>query len=599
MHDFKTSYRTHTCGELREKDIDKEVKLVGWVRSIRDLGNIVFVVLADRYGLTQLVFQDDALKKFESAEIKREHVIQIIGTVREREPEMYEPIPTGKIEVVVKDFKLVSRSEMPPFELIEEKKRFLPKTDIRYKYRYLDLRRHEALKKIEITSKFLSIVSRILWQKGFLYVPTPYLIKSTPEGAKDFIVLSSKLKGHYFSLPQSPQIYKQLLMIGSLDRYFQFAKCFRDEDLRADRQPEFTQLDIEMSFVSKEEIMKIVEEVISETFKEVEGITPQFETVKYSEAITIYGSDKPDLRRREKIYDLSDVFKKTGYKIFERILKTGGKIYGIFFPKTISSKQAKGFIDFIQEQGGKGMTWLLYSKESKEFYSIPKSIVESFSSEEITKLKEIFKPHTDGTLYIIADKKDRALKFMGSLRKKIIDELFDVKEYDSEHSFVWVIDAPLFTIEDGKFTYKHHPFTLPKTTDFDDLLDIETESYDLVIDGIEVGGGSLRVYDPDLQIRIFKYLGYKEEEIMQNFGHLINALKFGPPPHGGIALGIERIGMILSKAEKISEVVAFPKSYRSYSPIDDSPMKIDEKIKKEYGLIESEEDELKDLLDSF
>ncbi len=600
MQDLKTSYRSHTCGELREKDVGKEVKLIGWVRSIRDLGGILFVVLADRYGLTQLVFQDKALEEFERLEIKREYVIQITGKVRPRQPEMYEPIPTGKIEVVVESLKLISKSEMPPFELIEEKKRFLPKPEIRYKYRYLDLRRHEALSKIETLSKFLSIASKILWEKGFIYVPTPYLIKPTPEGAKDFIALSSKLRGYYFALPQSPQIYKQLLMIGSLDRYFQFAKCFRDEDLRADRQPEFTQLDIEMSFVTKEEIMRLVEEIIISAFKEIKGIEPKFKIMKYKDAIEKYGTDKPDLRREESIQELTDVFENTQYNIFKKIIKTGGKIFGIFFPIIITQKQAKNLIEFLQEQGGKGMTWLLYSEQQNEFYSIPKSIIDAFSDDEITKLKKIFEPKSDGTLFIVADKKDRALKFLGALRKKIIDEFFDDNE--KQHSFVWVIDAPLFTIEEGKFTYKHHPFTLPKTKDFekiDDLLGIETESYDLIIDGIEVGGGSLRIFDPELQMKIFRYLGYDDEKIMENFGHLINALKFGPPPHGGIAIGIERMAMILSNANRVAEVVAFPKTYKAYSPIDDSPMKLDDDIRKEYGLIENDEENLEELLNEF
>ncbi|MFW6025257.1 MAG: aspartate--tRNA ligase [Candidatus Woesearchaeota archaeon] len=599
-------HRSHKCDELRKKDIEKKVTLAGWIRAKRNHGGIVFCQLADRYGLTQLVFSPEFTKSFDSLDIGREYVIKIEGKVRKRVEGTKENIKTGDIEVEVYEYKIINKSKVPPFEITEEKERYLPEEEIRLKYRYLDLRRKEMIKNIEIRSKIIEKANKFFFDKDFKYIQTPNLIKPTPEGAKDFLVPSRMKKRGFYALPQSPQLLKQLLMIGSQDKYFQIAKCFRDEDLRSDRQPEFTQIDMEMSFVEEKDIKKLITELLKEVMDEFDK-EYEFKRLDYDEAIENYGTDSPDLRYEMKINDVTDIFKDTSYNIFKRVIENKQRIKAIKCPKLMKkgfdNKRANQLIKFAQKNGALGLTWLYVDKDS-EINSIPETIIKSYSKKEKEELKTKLNAKEDDVILFIADDNLKALNIAGKVREETHNEFYEKPKKDV---FVWVENPPLFVIEEGELKFMHHPFTQPKEPqklkDFNPLKDkIYSKGYDIVLNGWEIGGGSIRIHKKEIQKKIFEILGYNDEEIQKRFGFFMEALKYGAPPHGGIAIGLDRLSAMIANKNSIKEVIAFPKNKKMQGLFDGTPIEIDEDILKEYNLkyddIE-DIDEVEDLLDEF
>ncbi len=597
MATLATSMRTHDCGCLRLEDVGKRVKLIGWARLIRDHGGAKFIDLCDREGCTQLVFEPASFSRMELVdEIGREYVIQVEGTVRKR-PEGTEDatVKTGDVEVLVDTMKIISPSVTPPFEIIEEKSRFLPAEDIRLRWRVLDLRRRQMVRNLGIRSRITKVIRDFFHEHGFWEIETPYLVRSTPEGARDFVVPVRTLPGHFYSLPQSPQLYKQLLMVGGLDRYFQIARCFRDEDLREDRQPEFTQVDFEMSFMNAREIRALVENLIKILWKEILGIDDvQFKELPLTEAFQKYGTDKPDLRFDMPIVDVTDLAKETSYQIFLKIIEKRGVIKCIRAPslhvKVFSVKDAQRLIDHaIQVLGAKGLTWIIV-EDSNSLRSIPESIADTIPLEIQKQLVERMQAQKGDILFFVADAEHRALVIMGHLRNYLAT-LLELKK-SSQWSFVWIVDPPFFERdEEGNILNKpsHHPFTSPKIPSEDYLLrpkeEIFAEAYDLVINGIEVGGGSIRIHDALLQRKIFELLGYAEDEMEKKFGFLLRALELGAPPHGGMALGLDRLVMVMGGGTNIRDFIAFPKTKKFLSHVDGAPTPLDEERLDELGIV--------------
>ncbi|HDD46282.1 MAG TPA: aspartate--tRNA ligase [Candidatus Aenigmarchaeota archaeon] len=601
-----TSYRTHNCGCLRLSDVGKKVKLAGWARLIRDHGGVKFIDLCDREGCTQVVFDPAFFKNMETAEkIGREYVIQVEGKVRKRPAGTEDKgNPTGDIEVVVEKLKILNTSKTPPFELIEEKKRFLPNEEIRLKWRYLDLRRREMIKRIKIRHEVVKTIRDFLLSKGFWELETPCLVRSTPEGARDFLVPSRLHPGKFYALPQSPQLYKQLIMISSLDRYFQVARCFRDEDIREDRQPEFTQIDIEMSFVTAKEVMELVEGLIKKVWSDILGVKDvKFRRLTYDESMKLYGTDKPDLRYGLEIVDVSEIVKSCGYKIFNSVIKKGGKVKCInasgaykickkgkrvFNPKSVAK-----LIAYVNSIGGKGLTWIIV--EDKRLSSIPPTIAESLGKDVQRNLIKRMEAKEGDILFFVADEEKKALAVCGEVRKKVAEMMGLVK--DNKWSFVWVVDPPYFEHVEEGFELKpsHHPFTMPKKGSVEylkqDLEKIKADAYDLVINGVEVGGGSIRMHSADMQREILKLMGYSKKEMEEKFGFLIKALEYGAPPHGGIAFGLDRLVAIITNSKSIRDVIIFPKTKNFVSLVDDAPKKVDEKQLKELNIIALSADE--------
>ena len=593
---FRTSYRSHSCGDLRESDIGRSVRLVGWARLIRDHGGAKFIDLYDREGCTQIVIENSNLHTnlFNIIEnIGRESVIQVEGIVRKRpkgtEDDSY---PTGSIEVVAQDIRILSESETPPFELVEEKKSFLPSEDVRLKWRFLDLRRRDMIRNLSLKNDISRIVRNFLWRHGFWEIETPYLVRSTPEGARDFIVPVRAIPGTFYALPQSPQLYKQLLMVSGMDRYFQFARCFRDEDLRESRQPEFTQIDIEMSFVDKEDIISLVELMIKELWSKLLGVRNiEFKRLKYDEAIKKYGTDKPDLRYGMEIRDVTHIVEKGEYKVFRKAIEQGARIKAIRaegIADRFTSKDAQRLIDYvINVLKGKGLTWIIV--KDNDLVSIPQTIAESFPREVRVELIQYLDARDGDILFLVADKELKALSILGEVRRRLAEML---NLYRQDWSFVWILDPPYFKRDlDGNVLRSptHHPFTSPLEASIEYLQQplekIYANAYDLVINGEEIGGGSIRIHDPEIQRKILELLGYTEKEAEQRFGFLINAFRYGAPPHGGLAIGLDRLAMIMARERSIREVIAFPKTKNFYSPVDGAPTPVDEAKLNELGIV--------------
>ena len=570
-------YRTKTCGELRITDVDKQVTLSGWVQRVRRMGGMTFADLRDRYGITQLVFNEetaDSALWAEANKLGREYVIQVTGTINERSSKNSK-IPTGEIEIAVSSLTVLNAAETPPFTIEDNTD---GGDDIRMKYRYLDLRRPCVRRNLEMRHKMAFEVRNYLDKQGFLEVETPVLIGSTPEGARDFVVPSRMNPGQFYALPQSPQTLKQLLMVAGFDRYFQIVKCFRDEDLRADRQPEFTQIDCEMIFVEQEDVLEIFEGMAKHLFKTIRGIeiTEPFPRMPWIEAMTKYGSDKPDLRFGMEFVELMDVLKGHGFSVFDEAAYIGG-----ICAKGAASytrKQLDALTDFVKRPqiGAKGM---VYARVEADGH-VKSSVDKFYSQEVLQQMKAVFSAEP-GDLILILSGADamKTRKQLCELRLHVADQL-GLRD-KNQFACLWVVDFPLFewSEEEGRLMAMHHPFTSPKPEDIP-LLDSDpaaarANAYDMVINGVEVGGGSIRIHDSELQDKMFKILGFTEERAREQFGFLLDAFKFGAPPHGGLAYGLDRWVSLFAGLDSIRDCIAFPKNNSGRDVMLDAPAPLD------------------------
>ncbi len=575
-------YRTHTCGELRIQDVGKTVVLSGWVHRSRDLGGMTFIDLRDRYGITQLVFNMETNAELceKARKLGREYVIRIKGKVVERENKNPN-LPTGDIEIIVEELQVLNQSETPPFIIENETD---GGEDLLMRYRYLDLRRPVRQEALMLRHKMAQAVRKYLSEQNFIEIETPFLIKSTPEGARDFIVPSRLHPGEFYALPQSPQVFKQLLMVAGYDRYFQLVKCFRDEDYRADRQPEFTQIDCEMSFVEQEDILQMFEGLAKFLFKEIKGIDfdKPFPRLSYAEAMEKYGTDKPDIRFGMTIHDLTDVVKGKGFKVFDDAQYIGG-ICAKNIAEDYSRKKLDQLTNFVKQPqiGAKGLVWIKYNKDG----SFKSSIDKFYTQDDLKKIASIFKAEPNDLILIISGEKTHSLSVLGSLRLEMANRLNLRKP--NEFAPLWIIDFPLleWDEEEQRYVAMHHPFTSPKEEDLH-LLDtdpakVRANAYDFVINGVEIGGGSIRIHDSELQKKMFKVLGLSDEEAEEKFGFLMNAFKYGAPPHGGIAFGFDRWVALFNNSQSIRDVIAFPKNSSGRDVMLDSPAPVSEKQLKE------------------
>jgi|TARA_B100001964_G_C14232102_1_gene600545 aspartyl-tRNA synthetase len=579
--------RTNTCGELVKKDIKKEVCLMGWVCSSRDHGGIIFIDLRDRYGITQVVFNPKHDKKGhkEAEVLRREDVISVRGKVRARGKGLENPkLKTGQIEVLVDDVEVLNKAETPPLEVED---RIDMNEDVRLKYRYLDLRRPTMQRNILLRHKAVKFVRDYFDGLGFLEIETPALSKSTPEGARDYLVPSRVNPGKFYALPQSPQILKQICMISGFDKYFQIVKCFRDEDLRADRQPEFTQIDVEMSFVEQEDVFLVIEGLLRGLWKKILGKDVKgFKKITYEEAMSKYGTDKPDLRFGLELVDVSDIVPKSKFEVFTKVVSGKGKV------KCVNAKKCSGFsrkdldalIEFVKIYDAKGMAWMKVTEKGLE-----SNIVKYFDEKVQRELIKATDAKKGDLLLFVADHKHHIVDVaLGHLRNKLARGLKLTS--GKEDSFVWVTDFPLleFDEDEQKHVAVHHPFTSPRDEDLkfldSDVEKVRAKAYDITLNGVEIGGGSIRIHEQELQKKMFKILGISEKDAMGKFGFLLNAFKYGAPPHGGIALGMDRIVAILTGNTSIREVIAFPKTKNAEDLMMETPNVVDEKQLKELNV---------------
>ena len=576
-------YRDHKLNELRMENIGEEVTLSGWISKVRDLGHFVFIDLRDRYGVTQILLNEEVSgsELFEEAKkYKNEWVLKVTGVVAERSSKN-KNIPTGDIEIEAKKIEVLSRAKQLPFEISETGNL---SENMRLTYRYLDIRRPKMLNNIIKRNDMLFSIRKFMNENGFLDVDTPILAKATPEGARDFIVPSRTNKGDFYALPQSPQLFKQILMVSGIDKYYQLAKCFRDEDLRADRQPEFTQLDVEMSFVEQEDVISMAEELTKTVFKDVTGIeiTEKFPRMSYDDAMNFYGSDKPDLRFDMKLIDLSEETADCGFGVFENALKDGGNVKAIVAPNAekFSRKYIKDLEDYVKTYfKAKGLAYIKMN-ESGEINS---PIAKFFSEEKLAQIIEKLGIKNNEVALILADKYKVVHDGLGALRLKLGEELELIDK--NAFKFLWVVDFPMFewSEEENRYKAQHHPFTSIKEEDrkyldTNELAKIKTDSYDIVLNGYEIGGGSIRIHDEDLQAKVFEKLGFSQEELEDKFGFFLEVLKYGVPPHGGLAYGIDRWLMAMLKEDSIKEVIPFPKTNKGQDLMTGAPAGIEEQV---------------------
>lgn len=579
--------RTHHCGELRKEHIGQTVSLCGWIQRRRDHGGIIFINLRDRSGIVQLVFDPDvAGKYFTVAEQARpEYVLSATGEVRHRiEGQVNTGMATGEVEVYITEVEILNTAKTPPF-LIEDG------VDcdemIRLKYRYLDLRRPELQKNFELRHKLTMAVRNFLDSKGFWEIETPMLTVSTPEGARDFLVPSRVHPGSFYALPQSPQLFKQLLMVSGMERYFQITRCFRDEDLRADRQPEFTQIDMEMSFLSQDEIMNLMEEMMQKIYKELMGIEIQrpFLRMSYSEAMNRFGSDKPDLRFGMELIDLSDTVKDCGFKVFADAVKNGGcvKCINAKGGSKYSRREFDALVKFAALYGAKGLAWIIVEEQG-----VKSPIAKFFNEEELAAIIKAAGAEVGDALLIVADQWFTTCNVLGNLRLEIArkENLLD----DDAACFLWVVDFPMFEYseEEQRYVAMHHPFTMPKDEDIALLEEapekVCAKAYDMILNGVELGGGSIRIHDAEVQKKIFKLLNLSDEDVQEKFGWFVKAFEYGAPPHGGLAFGLDRMVMLMRKCDSIRDVIAFPKTQNASCLVTDAPGSVDEKQLRELGI---------------
>lgn len=587
--------RTKYCGHISEEDLNKEVILNGWVHRIRNHGGVIFIDLRDREGIVQCVVEEkDNPKVYDLADsLKSEYVVAIRGKVRRRPPGTEnQKLKTGYYEVVIEELEILNTSEVPPFP-IDEETPISEETKLRY--RYLDLRRESMKENLLFRHRAYQTVRKVLVEEGFVEIETPFLTKSTPEGARDFLVPSRLHPGKFYALPQSPQLFKQILMVAGFDRYFQIVKCLRDEDLRADRQPEFTQIDFEMSFVDEEDVMAFSERLIATLFKELLGIELKrpFDRMPYREAMERYGSDKPDRRFGLELIDLTDIFSNTEFKVFRQAIDNGGVVKAINFKgSNLSRKEIDELTQFVQSLGAKGLAWIKVEEDK-----LNSPIVKFFSQEETQKLLERVQAEVGDVIFFSADKREMVYKVLGSLRLHIGKKynLINTENFD----VFWVVDFPLmeWDEEEKRFVSLHHPFTSPREEDIpllkkalevEDLEEkkklvhsVRARAYDLVINGYEVGGGSIRIHRREVQELVFRLLQISDMEAREKFGFLLDALKYGAPPHGGLAFGFDRLLAIMRGLDSIRDVIAFPKTQKGICPLTGAPDYVDPKQLKE------------------
>lgn len=584
LGDWKRSYY---CGEPRAAMVDQELTLVGWVRSRRDHGGVIFVDLRDRSGICQIVFnpEGDAESHEKAKQIRSEDVIAVRGVLAKRSPETINPdLPTGEVELRSRGLRLLNASQVPPFIIDDETD---ANENTRLKYRYLDLRRPQSMGPLLLRYRMTKLIRDYLDGLGFIDVETPVLTKSTPEGARDYLVPSRIYHGKFYALPQSPQLFKQILMVGGLDRYFQIVKCFRDEDLRADRQPEFTQLDMELSFVQSEDVMAVVEGMISLLFKELKGIELKrpFAKLTYEQAMNRFGSDKPDMRFGLELCDFTDALRNCQAKVFTAAIQKGGVVKGMRIPNggTLSRKDLDDMTPFVATFGARGVAW---TKITAEGWQSP--MAKFLSADEQAQIERISGAEIGDVVLFSADSAKVVHDSLGNLRLHLGEKLGLIPEKD--YALVWVVDFPLmeFDAEEKRYIALHHPFTAPLDKDLH-LLDSEpakarSKAYDLALNGTEVGGGSIRIHQVELQRKILGLMGIDAQEAQDKFGFLLEALSFGAPPHGGIAFGIDRLAMLLSGAKSLRDVIAFPKSQRAVCMLTEAPSEVAPRQLRELGI---------------
>ena len=584
LETLKGMERTNNCGELRKNDEGKEVQLAGWVSRRRDHGGLIFVDMRDRSGIVQIVFDAAEMgADFSKAEtLRNEFVIGIRGKVRARSAETVNPkMATGEIEIVTSELRILNKAKTPPFYIqdgvdVDE--------NVRLRYRYLDLRRPEMQQNIMLRHRVTKIMRDYLDENGFLEIETPMLCRSTPEGARDFLVPSRLNPGQFYALPQSPQIFKQLLMVSGFEKYFQIVRCFRDEDLRADRQPEFTQLDIETSFLNQDDIITLMEGLIKKIFEstlDVKVETP-FKRMSWQEAMDRFGTDKPDLRFGMELQDISEYVKGSDFKVFTSVLESGGQIKVIKVDDyaNIPRKELDGLVEYVKTYGAKGLAWIQYAEEG-----IKSPFKKFYSDETFEQIKKATGAKTGDLLLVVGDKASVVAQALGELRLEMARRrnLIDAEKL----CFLWVVDFPMFEYveEDKRYKAMHHPFTSPREEDVEFLLTapekVKANAYDIVLNGVEVGGGSLRIYQSDLQEKVFEAIGLTKEEAHAKFGFLMDAFEYGTPPHGGIAFGLDRLVMLMAKRKSIRDVIAFPKTQSAIDPMSHAPSEVDEKQLRE------------------
>ncbi|EQB87154.1 aspartyl-tRNA synthetase [Clostridium punense] len=578
--------RNQMCGELRESHVGQKVTVMGWVQRKRNLGSLVFIDLRDRTGLLQVVFGEEINKEaFEKADLaKSEYCIAVTGEIIKREAPNAN-LPTGMVELKGESIKILSESETPPIYIKED---LDASENIRLKYRYLDLRRPDMQKILMIRHKAAKVVRDYLDENGFLEMETPMLTKSTPEGARDYLVPSRNYPGMFYALPQSPQIFKQLLMVSGFDRYFQIVKCFRDEDLRANRQPEFTQIDLEMSFVELDDVIALNEGLIKRVFKEVGDVEVNLpiRRMPYAEAMDKYGSDKPDLRFGMEIKNITEAVRGTEFAVFKNAIENGGSVRAIVAENSadMGRKKLDKLGEFVKTYKAKGLAWIAY-KEGE----IKSPISKFFDEEGMNKIIEAAGAKPGDLILIVADMDSVVLQSLGALRLELAKEL-GILENNKEFNFVWITEFPLleYDEEEQRYVALHHPFTAPMDEDLQyldtDPKRVRAKAYDIVLNGEELGGGSIRIHDTKLQEKMFSLLGFTQESAWERFGFLLEAFKYGPPPHGGLAYGLDRMIMFLAGTDNIKDVIAFPKNQNAYCPMSEAPNVVEEKQLKELGI---------------
>ena len=592
---MKGLHRTHRCTEVTTAQIGETVTVMGWVQKSRNKGGIIFVDLRDRSGILQIIFEESDIgtQGFEKAyKLRSEFVIAVVGRVEARSGAVNDNLATGKIEIRAKEMRILSEAQTPPFPIEENSK---TKEELRLKYRYLDLRRPDLQRNLMLRSRVATITRQFLSDEGFLEIETPMLCKSTPEGARDYLVPSRVHPGNFYALPQSPQLFKQLLMCSGYDRYFQLARCFRDEDLRADRQPEFTQIDMELSFVDVDDVIEVNERLLQKLFSEVLGISLSLPIPRltWQEAMDRFGSDKPDTRFGMELKDVSEVVKNCGFSVFTSAIAAGGSVRGINASGQgqMPRKKIDALVDYAKEFGAKGLAYLAIAQDG----SVKSSFTKFLSEGEVQALISAMEAKPGDLLFFAADKNKVVYDVLGNLRLEIARNL-DLLNKD-KYNFLWVTQFPLFEYseEEGRFVAMHHPFTMPMEEDLDMLTSqpekVRAQAYDIVLNGTEIGGGSVRIFQSDVQEQMFKALGFTLEDAYERFGFLLNAFKYGVPPHAGLAYGLDRLVMLMAGEDSIRDVIAFPKVKDASCLMTEAPNVVDEGQLKELSIALSPEEE--------